>query len=62
MDAVSPVMAAELIAQAVLALEYSASSEDPQRTIHARPTLSEALHKTALAADKHAIDNSTSSD
>ena len=49
-------MAGELIAEAVLALEYSASSEDLQRTIHAHPTLSEALHEAALAADKKAID------
>ena len=32
-------MAGELIAEAVLAMEYSASSEDLQRTIHAHPTL-----------------------
>jgi dihydrolipoamide dehydrogenase len=50
-------LAGELIAEAVLAMEYSASSEDLQRTIHAHPTLSEALHEAALAADKRAIDN-----
>jgi dihydrolipoamide dehydrogenase len=33
-------MAGELIAEAVLAMEYSASTEDLQRTIHAHPTLS----------------------
>ncbi len=49
-------LAGELIAEAVLALEYSASTEDLQRTIHAHPTLSEALHEAALAADKRAID------
>ncbi len=49
-------MAGELIAEAVLAMEYSASSEDLQRTIHAHPTLSEAVHEAALAADKRAID------
>jgi len=49
-------MAGELIAEAVLALEYSASAEDLQRTIHAHPTLSEALHEAALSADKRAID------
>ena len=49
-------MAGELISEAVLAMEYSASSEDLQRTIHAHPTLSEALHEAALAADKRAID------
>jgi dihydrolipoamide dehydrogenase len=50
-------MAGELIAEAVLAMEFSASSEDLQRTIHAHPTLSEALHEAALAADKRAIDS-----
>lgn len=49
-------MAGELIAEAVLAMEYSASTEDLQRTIHAHPTLSEALHEAALAADRKAID------
>jgi dihydrolipoamide dehydrogenase len=49
-------MAGELIAEAVLAMEYSASTEDLQRTIHAHPTLSEALHEAALNADKRAID------
>lgn len=41
--------ASELIAEAVLAMEFSASSEDLSRTIHARPTLSEAVHDAALA-------------
>lgn len=50
-------LAGELIAEAVLAMEYSASSEDLQRTIHAHPTLSEALHEAALAVDKRAIDS-----
>ena len=49
-------MAGELIAEAVLAMEYSASTEDLQRTIHAHPTLSEAVHEAALAVDKRAID------
>jgi dihydrolipoamide dehydrogenase len=50
-------MAGELIAEAVLAMEYAASCEDLQRTIHAHPTLSEALHEAALAADKRSIDS-----
>ena len=49
-------MAGELIAEAVLAMEYSASTEDIQRTIHAHPTLSEAIHEAALAVDKKSID------
>jgi dihydrolipoamide dehydrogenase len=48
-------MAGELIAEAVLALEFSASTEDIQRTIHAHPSLAEALHEAALAADKRAL-------
>ena len=50
-------MAGELIGEAVLAMEYAASTEDLQRTIHAHPTLSEALHEAALAADRRAIDS-----
>ena len=49
-------MAGELIAEACLALEYHASCEDLQRTMHAHPTLSEAVHEAALNADKRAID------
>jgi dihydrolipoamide dehydrogenase len=49
-------MAGELISEAVLAMEYSASTEDIQRTMHAHPTLSEAIHEAALAVDKKAID------
>ena len=45
----------ELIAECVLAMEYRASSEDLARTIHAHPTLSEAVHEAALAVDKRAI-------
>jgi len=50
-------LAGELIAEAVLAMEYSASSEDLQRTIHAHPTLAEAVHEAALSVDKRSIDN-----
>ncbi len=45
----------ELINECVLALEYQASSEDLARTIHAHPTLSEAVHEAALAVDRRAI-------
>jgi dihydrolipoamide dehydrogenase len=48
-------MAGELIAEAVLALEFSASTEDLQRTIHAHPSLAEAMHEAALAVDKRAL-------
>jgi dihydrolipoamide dehydrogenase len=47
--------ASELLAEAVLAMEYSASTEDLALTIHSHPTLSEALHEAALAVDKRAI-------
>jgi dihydrolipoyl dehydrogenase len=48
-------MAGELIAEAVLAMEFSASAEDIQRTVHAHPTLSESMHEASLAADKRSI-------
>ncbi len=48
-------MASELIQQAVLALAFSASSEDLARIIHAHPSLSEIMHEAALAVDKRAI-------
>ena len=48
-------MAGELISEAVLALEFSASTEDLQRTIHAHPSLAEAVHEAALAADNRAL-------
>ncbi len=48
-------VAGELIAEAVLALEFSASGEDLQRTVHAHSTLTEANHEAALAADNRAI-------
>lgn len=45
------ISASELLAEAVLALEFEASSEDLARTIHAHPTLSEAMHEAALGVD-----------
>lgn len=48
-------MASELIQQAVLAMAFSASSEDLARTIHAHPTLAEVMHEAALAVDKRTI-------
>jgi len=47
--------ASELISEAVLAMEYSASTEDIARTIHAHPTLSEAMHEAALSVDDRAL-------
>jgi dihydrolipoamide dehydrogenase len=48
-------MAGELISEAVLAMEFSASTEDIQRTIHAHPSLAEAVHEASLAVDKKAL-------
>lgn len=42
--------AGEMIAEAVIAIEYGASSEDIARTCHAHPTLSEAFKEACLAA------------
>ena len=47
--------ASELIAEAVVAMEFGASSEDIARICHAHPTLSEAMHETALAVDKRSL-------
>ena len=48
-------MAGELISEAVLAMEFSASTEDIQRTIHAHPSLAEAMHEASLAVDNKAL-------
>ena len=45
----------ELIASAVTHIEYGGSAEDLGRTIHAHPTLSEAMKEAALAVDGNAI-------
>lgn len=47
--------AGTMIAEAVIALEYRASSEDIARTCHAHPTLSEAVKEAALDVLKRAI-------
>ena len=47
--------ASELIAQAVIAMEFSASAEDLALTMFAHPTLSEAVHEAALGVAGHAI-------
>ncbi len=48
-------LASELIAQAVIAMEFGSSAEDLQLTVFAHPTVSEAVHEAALALDGHAI-------
>jgi dihydrolipoamide dehydrogenase len=45
----------ELIAEAVVAMEFHGSAEDLARIVHAHPTLSEAVHEAALSVDKRAI-------
>jgi dihydrolipoamide dehydrogenase len=48
-------MASELIAEAVMAMEFRASSEDIARICHAHPTLSESTKEAALAVDKRSL-------
>lgn len=48
-------MVSELIAEAVMAMTFSATSEDIARICHAHPTLSEAVKEAALAVDGRAL-------
>ena len=48
-------MVSELISEAVVAMEFRASSEDIARICHAHPSLSEATKEAALAVDKRAL-------
>ena len=45
--------AADLIAEAVVAMEYKASAEDIARMSHAHPTFAEAIKEAALAATEN---------
>jgi dihydrolipoamide dehydrogenase len=47
--------ASDLIAEAVAVMEFGGSAEDIARTVHAHPTLPEALREAALAVDGRAI-------
>ncbi len=47
--------ASELISEAVVAMEFGASSEDIARIVHAHPSLSEAMHEAALGVDKRTL-------
>ncbi|MDE2423605.1 MAG: dihydrolipoyl dehydrogenase [Betaproteobacteria bacterium] len=47
--------ASELITEAVVAMEFKASSEDIARIVHAHPSLSEVFHEAALAVDGRAL-------
>lgn len=48
-------LAGELISELVVAMEFQASIEDIQRTIHAHPSLAEVIHEAALATDGKAV-------
>ena len=47
--------ASEMIASAVAHMEYGGSAEDLARTVHAHPTVSEAIKEAALAVDGNAL-------
>jgi dihydrolipoamide dehydrogenase len=47
--------AGDLIAEAVAAMAFHASSEDLARVVHAHPTLAEAIKEAALAVDGRAL-------
>jgi len=47
--------ASELIAEAVMAIEFGACSEDIARICHAHPSMSEVMREAALAVDKRAL-------
>ncbi|MDQ3002797.1 MAG: dihydrolipoyl dehydrogenase, partial [Fibrobacterota bacterium] len=47
--------AGDLIAEAVVAMEFGASAEDIARSSHAHPTLAEVMKEAALAVDGRAI-------
>ena len=47
--------AADLIAEAVVAMEFRASSEDVARISHAHPTFTEAIKEACLAVDGRAL-------
>ncbi len=47
--------ASELIAEAVVAMEFAATAEDIARIVHAHPSLSEAMHEAALGVHKRSL-------
>jgi len=48
-------LASELIAEAVVAIEFGASSEDIARICHAHPSMSEVMREAALAVEKRSL-------
>ena len=47
--------ASDLIAEATVAMEFGSSAEDLARSVHAHPTLPEAIKEAALAVDGRAL-------
>lgn len=47
--------ASELIAELAIGVEYTASAEDIGRSVHAHPTLAEAIKEAAMGVDKKSI-------
>ena len=48
-------LAGDLLAEAVIAMEFGASAEDIARTVHAHPAMGEAVKEAALAVHKRPI-------
>ena len=48
-------LASELIAEAVMAMEFGASAEDIARICHAHPSMSEVMREAALGVDKRSL-------
>jgi dihydrolipoamide dehydrogenase len=48
-------LASELIAEAVVAMEFGASSEDIARICHAHPSMSEVMREAALSVEKRSL-------
>jgi dihydrolipoamide dehydrogenase len=48
-------LASELIAEAVVAMEFGASSEDIARICHAHPSMSEVMREAALGVEKRSL-------
>jgi dihydrolipoamide dehydrogenase len=47
--------ASDMIAECAVAMEFAASSEDIARSVHAHPTLAEAVKEAALGVEKRSI-------
>jgi dihydrolipoamide dehydrogenase len=49
--------ASDLIAEAVVAMEFKAASEDIARICHPHPSMSEVMREAALAVDKRSLNS-----